>query len=106
METFPERVLEMCTHQRVIDGDLPLDSNYWLTQVEKMAQQGQRVLAIAFKPVSHDQMELKFSDVENNLFMLGMFGLIDPPREEAIEAVQKYLPKDKKKLNVKQGSLI
>jgi len=84
----PERVLEMCTHQRVIDGHQPLDNNYWLTRIEEMAQQGQRVLAIATKPASHEQTELKFSDVENGLIMLGMFGLIDPPREEAIEAVQ------------------
>jgi magnesium-transporting ATPase (P-type) len=84
----PERVLEMCAHQRAIDGDQPLDSDYWLTRIEEMALQGQRVLAIAVKPVSHEQMELKFSDVENDLIMLGLFGLIDPPREEAIEAVQ------------------
>lgn len=84
----PECVLEMCAHQRTVDGDQPLDRNYWLTRVEEMAQQGQRVLAIAFRPVSYEQIELKFSDVENNLIMLGMFGLIDPPREEAIEAVQ------------------
>jgi len=84
----PERLLEMCTQQRMIDGDQPLDSDYWLTRVEEIAQQGQRVLAIATRPVSHEQMELKFSDVESDLIMLGMFGLIDPPREEAIEAVQ------------------
>ena len=84
----PERVLEMCTHQRAIDGDQPLDSNYWLTRIEEMAQQGQRVLAIAVKPVSDKQIELKFSDVENDLTLLGLLGLIDPPREEAIEAVQ------------------
>lgn len=84
----PERVLEMCAQQRAIDGDQPLDINYWLTRIEEMALQGQRVLAIAVKPVSHEQMELKFSDVENDLIMLGMFGLIDPPREEAIAAVQ------------------
>jgi len=84
----PERVLEMCAHQRTVDGDQPLDRNHWLTRIEEMAQQGQRVLAIAVKPVSCEQMELKFSDVENGLIMLGMFGLIDPPREEAIEAVQ------------------
>ena len=84
----PERVLEMCAHQRAIDGDQPLDSHYWLTRIEEMAQQGQRVLAIAVKPVSHEQMDLEFSDVENDLIMLGMFGLIDPPREEAIEAVR------------------
>jgi magnesium-transporting ATPase (P-type) len=84
----PERVLEMCAQQRAIEGDQPLDSNYWLTRIEKMAELGQRVLAIAVKPVNHEQMELKFSDVENGLIMLGLFGLIDPPREEAIEAVQ------------------
>jgi magnesium-transporting ATPase (P-type) len=84
----PERVLEMCAHQRTVDGDQPLDTNYWLTRIEEMAQQGQRVLAIAVKPVSYEQMELKFSDVENGLTILGMFGLIDPPRKEAIEAVQ------------------
>jgi len=84
----PERVLEMCARQRTMDGDRPLDSNYWLTRIEEMAQQGQRVLAIAVKPVSNEQLELKFSDVENDLLMLGLFGLIDPPREEAIAAVQ------------------
>ncbi len=84
----PERVLEMCTQQRTVDGEQSVDINYWLERVEEMAQQGQRVLAIAVKPVSHGQMELAFRDVENGLTMLGMFGLIDPPREEAIEAVK------------------
>ncbi len=84
----PERVLEMCVSQRAIDDNQPLDRNYWLNRIEEMARQGQRVLAIAVKPVSDEQIELKFSDVDNGLIMLGMFGLIDPPREEAIEAVQ------------------
>jgi len=84
----PERVLEMCSHQRIVDGEQSLDRNYWLSRIEEMAQQGQRVLAIAVKPVRDEQEELTFSDVENGLTMLGLFGLIDPPREEAIEAVQ------------------
>ncbi len=84
----PERLLEMCVHQRTDDGDQPLDSSYWLARIEEMARQGQRVLAIAVKPVSHEQMELTFSDVENDLIMLGLFGMIDPPREEAIDAVR------------------
>ncbi len=84
----PERVLDMCARQRMIDGDKPLDKNYWLTRIEETAQQGQRVLAIAVKPVSHEKIDLKFSDVESDLTMLGMFGFIDPPREEAIESVQ------------------
>ncbi|MBL4574685.1 MAG: cation-transporting P-type ATPase [Opitutaceae bacterium] len=84
----PERVLEMCAHQRTTRGDQPLDKNYWLSRVEEMAQHGQRVLAISLKQVNEKQKSLKFSDVEDNMVMLGLFGLIDPPREEAIEAVQ------------------
>jgi calcium-translocating P-type ATPase len=84
----PEHVLEMCTQQRDIDGEQPLDRDHWLARIEAMAEHGQRVLAIAVKPVHNDQVELSFSDVENGLTMLGMFGLIDPPREEAIEAAQ------------------
>ncbi len=84
----PEHVLEMCAHQRVVDGDQPLNKNHWLARIEEMAQQGQRVLAIAVKPVRNDQMELSFNDVESDLTLLGLFGLIDPPREEAINSVQ------------------
>jgi magnesium-transporting ATPase (P-type) len=84
----PERVLEMCTHQRTADGDQLLDKDYWLARINEIAQQGQRVLAISVKPANQEQRELTFSEVEHDMIMLGMFGLIDPPREEAIEAVQ------------------
>ena len=84
----PERVLEMCTHQRSLQGEEPLDKSCWLTAIDAMASKGQRVLAIAAKRVSHEQVEMNFDDVEQDLVMLGMFGLIDPPREEAIEAVR------------------
>ena len=84
----PEQVLDMCVSQRTFEGDQPLDRDYWSSRIETMAQQGQRVLAIASKPVNYEQVELSFNDVENGLILLGMFGLIDPPREEAIAAVK------------------
>ncbi|MFV9614942.1 MAG: cation-transporting P-type ATPase [Gammaproteobacteria bacterium] len=84
----PERVLDMCAYQRTYDGEQALDKDYWLARLEEMADHGQRVLAIAVKPVAKDQMELNFADVENGLTMLALFGLIDPPRTEAIKAVQ------------------
>lgn len=83
----PEQILEMCRHQRSVNGDQPIDKNYWMERIEELAVQGQRVLAIAFKPANHKQMELEFGDLENDLIILGMLGLIDPPREEAVEAV-------------------
>ncbi len=84
----PEQVLEMCSGQKQHNGGQSLNKAYWLERIEEMAQQGQRVLAIAHKPASRNQSELTFSDVENNLTMLGLFGFIDPPRQEAVEAVQ------------------
>jgi len=84
----PERVLEMCAQQKNMAGEVALDKQYWLARIEEMAGQGQRVLAIAVNAVEHQQVELSFDDVHNGLSMLGLFGLIDPPREEAIAAVQ------------------
>ncbi len=84
----PEKILQMCTFQRSLDGDVSLDKGYWLERIEVLAGKGQRVLAMAMKPVGSEKIELTFSDVDNDMIMLGMFGMIDPPRVEAIEAVE------------------
>ncbi|WP_299877812.1 cation-transporting P-type ATPase [uncultured Cocleimonas sp.] len=84
----PERVLEMCDQQRTINGDSAIDTEYWLAKIESMAARGQRVLAIAVKKVPTEHHSLSYNDVENGVTMLGLFGLIDPPRMEAIEAVK------------------
>jgi magnesium-transporting ATPase (P-type) len=84
----PEHVLQVCSYQRSDSGDQPLARDYWLKRIEEIAQQGQRVLAIAVKPVSNKKLDLEFSDVASDLVILGMFGFIDPPRQEAIEAVE------------------
>ena len=83
----PERVLEMCHLQRMHGEDVPLDHAYWTHVVEEMAGRGQRLLAIAFKPAAVDHQMLEFSQVETGLTLLGIVGIIDPPREEAIKAV-------------------
>ena len=85
----PERVLEMCASVRTALGDQPLDPVLWHARTEALAALGQRVLAVACKPGKSHEMELGFKDVENGLVLLGLFGLIDPPREEAITAVQR-----------------
>ncbi|GAB6051300.1 cation-transporting P-type ATPase [Magnetospira thiophila] len=83
----PERVLGMCIAQRTPDGDQPLDSDYWHHMTETLADGGQRVLAVAVKGTQHHRMELDFADVDGDLVMLALFGMIDPPREEAVRAV-------------------
>lgn len=83
----PERVIAMCASQRTYEGEQPLDKQYWLSRIEEMADRGQRVLAIATRPVTNAHRELQISDVENGMTMLALFGIIDPPRTEAINAV-------------------
>ena len=53
-----------------------------------MAAAGQRVLAVAMKPAEPHRSELDFDDVDGDLTLLALFGLMDPPREEAIAAVE------------------
>jgi len=83
----PERVLEMCSELLGEEGHQPLDKEYWHQQIEALAAQGQRVLAVATKPAQEGQQELDFTQVQSGLALLGLYGLIDPPRDEAISAV-------------------
>jgi magnesium-transporting ATPase (P-type) len=83
----PERLFEMCVSVHTEDGSAPLDRDEWMRRVDELAAQGERVLAVAFRTTESDRAELRFDDVENDLTLLGLFGLIDPPREEAIRAV-------------------
>jgi magnesium-transporting ATPase (P-type) len=85
----PERILAMCNRQRRKAGDDPLDQNFWRTKTDAIARHGQRMLAVAVKELPKGQRDLNFSDVENHAIMLGLLGLIDPPREEARAAIRK-----------------
>lgn len=84
----PERILTMCQNQRSDNGKTePLDTAYWNAKAESIAALGQRVLAFAIKMVKPEHTVLEQSDVEGTLTLLGMVGMIDPPRAEAIAAV-------------------
>jgi len=83
----PERVLEMCSAQRSGAVDQPLDRGCWQQHIGSLAAGGQRVLALAMKHVAPTQRELSFADTADGFALLGLCGIIDPPREEAIRAV-------------------
>ena len=84
----PEQILSMCGAQRTVaEGTEALDRDYWHKRAEDIAAQGQRVLAFAVRSVAPEHTVLEFSDVEEGLTLIGLVGLIDPPRPEAIEAV-------------------
>lgn len=83
-----EQVLAMCHLQRGLGEDEPLDLSYWHAQMAEAGALGQRVLALAMKAVDHGQRELTFADMEGGYTLLGMVGISDPPRKEAITAVR------------------
>lgn len=83
----PERLLAMCPLERTATGDQPINPDTWHAAIEKLAKQGQRVLGVACKSAKPHQAELSFEDLDDGLVFLGLFGLIDPPRSEAIAAV-------------------
>jgi len=84
----PERVLAMCAQEQGATGLQPLRLDYWRARIDELAALGQRVLAVARRATLETRSELLFEDVEEGLTLLGLLGLSDPPREEAIQAVR------------------
>ncbi len=72
----PERVLRMCRD---------IDLKHWHAQAEAMARKGLRVLALAERQEAGEKIDA--STLDGTLTLLGLLGLIDPPRPEAIAAV-------------------
>ncbi|MCC5980870.1 MAG: HAD-IC family P-type ATPase [Oceanicaulis sp.] len=84
----PERILEMCASQAGGGGsEAALDAAAWQEKAEAFAGDGQRVLAFAMKALPAGTTALREEDVETGLVLLGITGLIDPPRAEAVAAV-------------------
>ena len=54
----------------------------------EMAKRGLRVLAFAKKEVAADLTDIDHKDIESDIIFLGLQGMIDPPRPEAIEAIK------------------
>ncbi|MEQ8813108.1 MAG: cation-transporting P-type ATPase [Thalassobaculum sp.] len=83
----PERILGMCAYEATPDGDRPVDAGRWHAAIEALAADGQRVIALARRTLPADMIDVAPGDVEHYLTLLGLVGLIDPPRPEAIVAV-------------------
>lgn len=61
--------------------------NFWNEKMTERAKEGERVIAMAYKPVEKQLSEINHDDLKEGLQIVGMAGIIDPPREDAIEAI-------------------
>ena len=83
----PERLLEVCNRQWRAGRDEPLNLKHWHATLEQGASQGLRMIGLALRTLPHTLHELNYSDMEGDFVLLGLVGMLDPPREEAIRAI-------------------
>jgi len=85
----PEVILDHCDRQQTANGPAPLDRDRFTREGDRLAAQGERVLGFAWLPDPGLKAGgLKPEDLPKNLVLLGLVGLMDPPRKESIEAVR------------------
>ncbi len=86
----PDRLLEWAVCEHLPDEVRPLSDERrqaWQRQIDTMASQGLRVLGIAYRPLAELPTEVK-PEIERNLNLLGLIGILDPARPEARDAVR------------------
>jgi P-type Ca2+ transporter type 2C len=86
----PDRLIDWAKSEHLPDGTRELTEERraaWQSQVDKMASQGLRVLGVAYRPMETVPSEMK-PEMERDLNLLGLVGILDPARPEAREAVK------------------
>ena len=87
-----DELLDRC-NSYIIDGEIKTDIQEYKKEIskqnEQMAKEALRVLGMAYKELNHEPTEEEMKNIEKDLTYVGMVGMIDPPREEVKEAVEK-----------------
>ncbi|MFQ5585876.1 MAG: cation-translocating P-type ATPase [Thermodesulfobacteriota bacterium] len=81
----PEKVLDMCSDCLTKDEFRTRDI---LDTAHRFANEGMRVLALAYKEAPEGLTDLSHRDIEGPLTWAGLQGMIDPYRPEALEAIE------------------
>jgi Ca2+-transporting ATPase len=88
----PKETIELCTKTLVNNEEIVLDAEIRQAAMaanDDLARDGLRVLAIAQRTIAGDFSEYSEETVEHDLVFLGLIAMMDPPRKEVAEAVEK-----------------
>ena len=86
----PDVLLGRCSRVQVGDRTEPLDESWRrriLHDVERLSDEAFRTLAVAYRPLETATPPELDESLEQDLVYAGMVGIIDPPRQEAAEAI-------------------
>jgi magnesium-transporting ATPase (P-type) len=84
----PDRLLDRCHAQLGPGGDpAPLDRAHWEREIDALSAEGLRVLGAAHRDAPAGMTDLSLGDLEEGLVLRGVVGIVDPPRPEAIAAI-------------------
>lgn len=86
----PDRLLEAASHILVDERPVPLDEEHrrrFLAVNDQMAADALRVMAGAYRAFDDPKESLAEQDVQHGLTLVGLWGIIDPPRTESAPAV-------------------
>jgi Ca2+-transporting ATPase len=81
----PEKMLDLCSTCLATDE---IRTQEILQTSSRFAREGMRVLAMAYKDAPQDLEIIRHKDVEGDLILAGIQGMIDPPRTEVMEAIR------------------
>ena len=79
----PEKLIDMCAES--MTGEEMNSANHYS---HGFAKEGLRVIALAYKETAGDKETLTHEDIKSGLVYAGLQGMMDPPREESLRAVQ------------------
>jgi Ca2+-transporting ATPase len=85
---FAKGAPEKLIHFSMLDEADPGPGNRLVQVAANLANQGLRVLGLAYKEVDAETTRICQADVESGLIFAGLQGMLDPPRQEVVEAIR------------------